>query len=92
MKSEGTLKRIAEDVAKTQQLNPKEVFDSLVKSIAKTPQFMQQMIDSVAIMQEDWPMPAWGWGLFVGDIQRANAKYGWDLRVPETPGHLREAK
>lgn len=75
------LEEIAKAAATINPISSEEAIEALLDGIERIPGQLQMMIDTIVGMQEEWPMPQEGWEQFVGDIQRTNERFGYNLRI-----------
>jgi len=84
------LKRIAVDAAllmKSKGIDSEDLFGMVLDGILKVPEQMQGMVDTIVIMQKDFPMPKWGWEAFIRDLEYTNQKHNLNLHIkPELLG------
>lgn len=59
-----------------------EAFDIVLEGVRDIPRQLQMLIDSIAGLQEKFPMSQTGWERFVKDIEYTNRKYGYNLQIP----------
>ena len=83
-----SLNEIAKAVAEITTISSEEAIEALLDSIERIPGQLQMMIDTIVGMQAEWPMPQEGWERFVGDIQRTNKRFGYNLRIDSMFGSI----
>ena len=80
-KKSHSLEEIAKAAAEINTMSSEEAIEALLGGIERIPGQLQMLIDIIVGMQGEWPMPEEGWKQFVGDIQRTNERYGFNLRI-----------
>lgn len=75
------LNEIAKAAAAINPMSSEEAIEVLLDSIERIPGQLQMMIDTIIGMQDRWPMPEEGWKRFVGDIERTNERFGFNLQI-----------
>jgi|GEM_PF-5037758 len=80
-KNSRSLEEIAKAATAISPISSEEAIEALLDGIARIPGQLQMIIDTIVAMQEEWPMPQEGWERFVGDIERANRRYGYNLQI-----------
>ena len=58
-----------------------DIFELMLEGIKKVPDQLQRMVDTVVIMQKEFPFPEGGWEMFLRDLEHTNRKHGLNLYI-----------
>ena len=58
-----------------------DIFELMLEGIKKVPGQLQRMVDTVVMMQKEFPFPEGGWEMFLRDLEHTNRKHGLNLYI-----------